>query len=348
MTIQAHFLEQAVACEKMGSPFTARLCRMFANNLTRRCKVSECLLDWPGDSSNRGDSVPLRMAAALHALVLSGRATKLAAVYPPDNPRASDADIWQAAEFAQLEQEDFILDWLKSPPQTNETARNAALKAGFHQLTALTGKPLVLSEVGASAGLNMNWDHYALNVKGQVFGPRAANLVLTPKWHGELPPDATPVVQGKQGCDIQPIDATDADQQLRLLAYIWPDQPERAKRLKQAFACLAEHPVDLVKSDALIWLQSRLRDIRLGAVHVIYHSVAWQYLDVKARQTGEDMINAAGHAATPDAPLARLCMESDGGQSGAALTLQIWPDGRLQNLGRADFHGRWVKWDGVG
>jgi hypothetical protein len=40
-------------------------------------------------------------------------------------------------------------------------------------------------------------------------------------------------------------------------------------------------------------------------------------------------------------------MESDGdvrGQKGAALTLRLWPCDLRIDLGRADFHGRWIDW----
>jgi hypothetical protein len=26
------------------------------------------------------------------------------------------------------------------------------------------------------------------------------------------------------------------------------------------------------------------------------------------------------------------------------LTLQLWPGGQLHDVGRADFHGRWISW----
>jgi hypothetical protein len=45
-----------------------------------------------------------------------------------------------------------------------------------------------------------------------------------------------------------------------------------------------------------------------------------------------------------NAPLAWFGMEADELRDGAALTLRIWPGYHRIMLGRADFHGRWVKW----
>jgi hypothetical protein len=39
-------------------------------------------------------------------------------------------------------------------------------------------------------------------------------------------------------------------------------------------------------------------------------------------------------------------MEGDGDRESAAITLTIWPEGEDRLIGRADFHGRWVRWTG--
>lgn len=56
------FLVQAKACDSLGSPFTARLCRAVAARLDRQTEVGETILSWPGDVGPSGDSVPLRLA----------------------------------------------------------------------------------------------------------------------------------------------------------------------------------------------------------------------------------------------------------------------------------------------
>jgi hypothetical protein len=94
------------------------------------------------------------------------------------------------------------------------------------------------------------------------------------------------------------------------------------------------------------WLKTRLSKRFSGSTHVIFHTIAWQYLPKSLQEQGEQLIAEAGQQATHDAPLARLSLEADGGHDGASLTLQIWPTGQKQEIGRADFHGRWVKWRG--
>ena len=82
-------------------------------------------------------------------------------------------------------------------------------------------------------------------------------------------------------------------------------------------------------------------------MHIIQHTVAWQYFPAHAQHRGTALIEAAGARATPETPLAWMQMETDGdttGAIGAALTLRLWPGDLTLHLGRADFHGRWVKW----
>ena len=51
--------------------------------------------------------------------------------------------------------EPFLLASLDSAPQTNEVRRSAVLIEAGHWLTARCGLPLMQSDMGASAGLNL-------------------------------------------------------------------------------------------------------------------------------------------------------------------------------------------------
>jgi hypothetical protein len=64
-----------------------------------------------------------------------------------------------------------MLEWTQAPPQNNEVRRSAALIAGAQVALEHFQRPIVLSELGASAGLNLMWKHYALDIACQVTGP---------------------------------------------------------------------------------------------------------------------------------------------------------------------------------
>lgn len=216
--------------------------------------------------------------------------------------------------------------------------RSAPLIAAAHWLTAHFGLPLVLSELGASAGLNLLWDNYALQIGDRTFGSADPALTLTPDWTGSVPPLAPPTILDRRGTDLNPLDpVTD---RLRLLSYIWPDQPDRIARTRTALDLAARLRPTVDRADAADWLETRLAHPAPGALHLVFHTVAWQYFPPATQTRALAALETAG----TESPVARLSMEADGQSPGAALTLTFWPGGKTVPLGRADFHGRWIDW----
>jgi len=126
--------------------------------------------------------VALRLAGALNSLVLQGKDQNLTAVYPPNQP--SKSALWSAVNHAMHTHATHLINWMSSAPQTNEIRRSNALIPGFHLVAQQTKHPLILSEIGASAGLNLNWDLYAMEIGGQIWGPADATVRLTPAVKG--------------------------------------------------------------------------------------------------------------------------------------------------------------------
>jgi hypothetical protein len=197
------FSAQADACENLGSPFTAMLLRQVALNLSEDHPVGAHLHGWPSYDTLRSGAVALRLAGAMHSVVLLEMDDGLAAVYPPN--QVDDDTLWRAVEQAMRAHHEHIIGWMESPPQTNEIRRSNALIPGFHLIAKETGLPLVMSEIGASTGLNLNWDIFAMEIDGQVWGAADAKVRLTPEWRGPLPPLADIEVLDREGCDIKPL-----------------------------------------------------------------------------------------------------------------------------------------------
>jgi len=161
-----------------------------------------------------------------------------------------------------------------------------------------------------------------------------------------VPPDVEISVAERAGCDLNPLDPTNSQDRERLFSYIWADQTDRLQRTEAALNLAVDNGLSVERTDAIDWLKLRLAVPRPGKLHVIYHTVAWQYFPETLKAKGEALIAEAGARATAEAPLARLQMEADDIRDGASLSLQIWPGGESQEIGRADFHGRWIKWRG--
>ncbi len=343
MTLARAFADQSISCSRLGSPFMGRLFDMLAHHWPRGSRLDRYFATFDGDIGPAGASLPLRLAGGLHALVLKGSTPDLAEVYPPNE--VTDDKLRDAVIHSLHADQDFLLDWVTSAPQTNEVRRSAALMAGAAVVNSHFPLPLWLSELGASGGLNMMWDHFELLLPETRLYARAPVLSLQPRWQGALPPLRLPRIAGRAGVDLNPLDPQKPDDLLRMTAFLWPDQPERLA-LTRAAASVMDAPID--KGDAIDWLYARLHGAPEGHVHLIQHTVAWQYFPQPAQDRGRSMIEAAGAKATADTPLAWLSLETDGdtkGAKGAALVLRLWPGDLWLPLGRADFHGRWVQWD---
>lgn len=344
MTLEAALRDQAATCTRMDSPFMGRLLNILADHWDRDGALGRAMATYTGDIGPAGHSLPLRIAGGLHALVLKGQDTALAAVYPPHD--ADDATLEQAVLSALKTHENALIDWTTSAPQTNEVRRSAALIAMAHVALSHFNRPIVLSELGASAGLNLMWDRFALRTGEVHHGPKDAALTLSPDWTGPTPPPAHPQVVDRLGVDLNPLNPKDPTDLLRLTAYLWADQPHRLT-LTRAAAAVSAGKVE--KGDAINWLAHRLEAAPEGHMHIIQHTVAWQYFPPDAQARGTALIEQAGARATRETPLAWLQMETDGdstGAIGAALTLRLWPGDVTLRLGRADFHGRWINWTG--
>jgi hypothetical protein len=105
--------------------------------------------------------------------------------------------------------------------QTNETSRALAwLWPAALAARSDPARPIVLADIGASAGLNLVADHLPAIWEQ----PDGAAVPVTP-----LPP-----IIGRTGFDSRPVDARDDDQARWLRACVWPGQRSRIERLEAA------------------------------------------------------------------------------------------------------------------
>lgn len=343
--LKAAFAVQAQACADLGSPFMARLMQDLPGLIAPGSALARRFEGWQGDLGPSGASLPLRLAGGLHYLALTGRAPGLTAVWPPAAGAGQAAAVTAEVAAALQAGDDFLTDWVSHAPQTNEVGRSAVLLAASALVAVWAGLPLQVSELGASAGLNMNFARYALEVQGNLTGDPAADLVLRPAWSGQVPqPGPVPVAEAR-GVDLNPLSpATDG---VRLLSYVWPDQAARLARMRAALAIAARHPPAVDRGDAAGWLEARLARPWPGRCHLVCHTIAFQYFPPQTQARIEAAMTAAGTAATPDAPLAWLAMEADAVKGSAGLVLRLWPGNLRITLGRAGFHGQEVAWAGM-
>ncbi|MEM7239940.1 MAG: DUF2332 family protein, partial [Pseudomonadota bacterium] len=230
LPIRDAFAVQAAACTRLGSPFTGLIIGLLGSGLDRSSQTGRRVLDWPGPPDATGDALALRLAGAFRALVNTGRLPDLARLYPPER-MPEVGTLREALMVALAEADSEIAAFLDFAPQTNEVARSAVLYPGFVTIGRETGLPLELYELGASAGLNLFPDRYCVTLGSREFGPKEAGVRLAPLWSGNELDGPPPVIVGRRGCDLNPLDLTNEEERARMRAYIWPDQPDRLTRI---------------------------------------------------------------------------------------------------------------------
>lgn len=342
--IRDHFLAQAKACDGLGSPFTAKLCRALAKALDANTRTGQAVLGWPGDA--RADGLSLRLCGALHALVLTGADERLTQLYPPN--QTSEDEIAAVLPGAIARSDERIVAGLAGAPQTNEIARSAMLLPGFLTVARETGLPMDLCEIGASAGLNLLFDSFHYRYGDAEWGDPASPVRLAPEVRGRaVPLNGEINVRHRAGCDIAPVDFADAAARLRLRSFIWADQAARLARLDAALSLAEKVRPLLVKADAANFVENALASRQQGGAFVLYHSIMWQYLPRATKDAITATLERAGRQATANAPIARLRMEPrDPTNNWAVLSLTLWPDGETRRLAHCDYHGRWIEWVG--
>ena len=341
-----NFRRQAEWCERLGSPFTALVCRVLHERLTEDSGFGSRLLNWPG--APQADAIALRACGALNLLAREGHPA-LAPLYPP-NPPPSPQEFWRGAQSAIADLDARLTRFLDSAPQTNEVARSAALLPGYLEIARRAGLPLSIREIGASAGLNLLFDRYFYAYGPFAWGPPDAKVTIPCEWRGKAEALAGAVeVAERRGCDLNPIDAGSSAARARMLAYIWPDQAARLARAQAALDVAAEENIRVEAIDAADFAARELRAGAPGRALVLAHTIFWQYLPRAAKTAIRAAIAGAAERATRASPFAWLRLEAEAEERrGAILRLSLWPHGPIdETLALASFHGQWIEWHGV-
>jgi hypothetical protein len=341
-TLARRFRFQARACAALGSPLYGDLMERAAADVESGGPVLDVIAGHEDDPGEH--ALALRLFGGVHRLALEGRAPGVAAHFPSTGGDADAAAAWPAILDVMRAEATRLRAGLAVAPQTNEVGRSAALLVGFHTVAAETGRSLRLLEVGASAGLNLRWDHYRYDVDPTPVGDVDSPVRFPAGWfEGAWSQPRTAVVAERRGCDVAPIDPAVAEGRHRLLSFVWPDQRERFDRLVAALDVAARVEASVEAGDACDWLRARVNERVDDMATVVFHSIFVPYLSDASRARLRATIEEAGRRAHAGAPFAWLRMES-AGQPYAEVRLTLWPGGGERLLATAGFHGPPVRW----
>lgn len=332
-----------------GKPLAAALMESLARVLPRSGPVFVCIEHWPGDLAS--DGVIFRLNAGLHALALSEQAEGLAGLYRDGlllPPALLDRTLAQALSCHA----EALLGWLAHPTQTNEVARVAGLVAALLELGRERAMPCEVLELGASAGLNLNFPRYAVRLGAVAACAPESEVMLSPEWRGRWAAAGELAITSVRGVDLHPLDvALPADRE-SLRAYIWPGEAGRAQRLEAAIGIARRHPPIVEADRASAWLAAQLAAAQpAGTRRVVFHSMVLQYADASERAAIDAAFAAAGARATADSPLARIGIEWRGDRGAVEIRITRWEggadDGESHIAAHCHPYGEWIDWRGL-
>jgi hypothetical protein len=342
--IEEGIAQQAEHAARNGAPGTGSVCRAMIALALSDTACGRKIREWPLQVIE--SAMPLRLAGGLHDLFRRGIEPDLGAVYRGETTEQAVVDAM--VSDIVVRHDAALLPWFDSPPQTNEAGRSASFVAALHYLASRVVPNFELNEIGSSAGMNLLIDRYCYDLGGVISGPKDAPVTIKPQWSGPPPPADTFTITAVRGCDIHPIDVRDDAAANRLMAYIWPEMPERFTRMQAGIAMIRARAVDLMQADAADFVEARLAQPQShGTTRVLMHSIVWQYLPDTVQRRIQTAMAESGLKATAEKPLAWISLETNRATFRHELKLRYWPDGgESVTLGEAHAHGVWVNWAG--
>jgi hypothetical protein len=231
--------------------------------------------------------------------------------------------------------------------QTNEVGRCSYLFPAFVSAAmAMDEQALDLIEIGTSAGLLLNWDHYAYQYNdGEILGDRHSTVQLKSEVRGRsLPPlrPKAPAVSSRLGIDLHTIDVRDEAERLWLQSLVWPEQTDRACILEAAIELQRAYPVRLVGGDGLDLLPAAITELSGTGIPCVFHTATLNQLSAEDRAYLSDVLAELGKTRN----LVWISAELGSMPLVVALEMTIWRNGSRYHhvLARAHPHGRWLEW----
>ncbi len=252
---------------------------------------------------------------------------------------------WDDVRSALADQRDWLARFLaEQAVQTNEVQRCWALLPAF--LSLGDERPLELIELGASAGLNLVWDRYRYEYGAGSWGN--GPLVLAGEERAPVPAGLlgrAPRIVRRRGIDLHPLDPA-SEQDARLLeCFVWADQPERLRRLREALAIAAADPPQIVAGDYVDLLPSLLADRDPAALTVVFQTVSTVYLEADRYAALRRVVDAA------EPPVAWLSTrrhseEELALEGGWELEARRPEEPAARLVASMGYHGQWLEWRG--
>lgn len=322
------------------SPFYEHLARAIAEDDALLQLAAHC---------RQGQPMPNLFLASVHFLLLGNSDHPLTAYYPSLNGFENKALPFALfKEFCLSHAQEIITLQQTKIVQTNAINRTAYLLPIIFSLFE-RGISINIVDIGASAGLNLNFDQYAYQyINGKRFG-RSPVIIESEIRGGKLPKIEPAIrINRKTGVDQNPLDLHLEENARWLQALIWPDRKNRFERMEQAIALAKRVDIHLVQGysaeDFKTILLQQEKDLPL----VVYHTHVLYQFTAEGRTQFRQMLDEIGS----ERDLYYLAAEAasilpyDYGMSGILVELTTYKQGTKNSrlMARTNGHASWIDW----
>ena len=320
-----------------SSPLYEQLSRAIAKDPELLSLAARC---------RKGERIPNLLFAAVHYLLLKGFSHPVSRFYK------SLGGSFDGREDPYPEFQSFCSQHVESirqliavrMVQTNEVSRCAGLMPAFATASKkVPDQSLYLVDIGASAGLNLFWDHYGYKYGeliecGDRKSPVQINCVLKGTKVPPLPA-SFPRVAGRVGLDLHPLDVRGSDDALWLRALIWPEHEARADLLRKAIEVVRQQPLKLLAGNGVDLLRGILSTVPTDSVLCIVR------IFTQLSQEDRDRLSALILEYSTKRDVITISLRRHGGDdSEIRLTSFIKGNRTDEGLAYLQNHGEWIEW----
>lgn len=295
-----------------------------------------------------GQPEPELLLAAVHFLLLEDPTHPLARFYPScGGETSSEHPVPEFREFC-VTNEDALRSIIATRRcQTNEVGRSAVLLPSFEYVArSANSRTLAQIEIGASAGLNLNWDRYRYEFStAPPVGPPTAPVTITTDVRGETQPplpDTFPTVVHRRSIDLNTVDVEDEADGRWLHALIHPNQEHRHDQLKGALEVARENPPPLIEGDALNKLPEQLAEAPDDATLTVFSThVLYQLEDDTVRA-----LRSLLQSHSSEQPIYWLTVDPNKDLGTPTYRVVVFDDETVTESQLAQFesYGTWLRW----
>lgn len=232
--------------------------------------------------------------------------------------------------------------------QTNEINRSAVLLPAFATLQQqLDDRPILIVDVGASAGLNLLWNRFTYNYSGHQLCLPASDpaTVLSCEIKGATPPLSLDVTRfvAPVGIELNPVDVTDPEATEWLVSLTWPEQTARMRTLNSALTLAAQNPPTILAGRAEDHLANVVAETPPGQ-HLCF-VFSWSIYQIFGSPRGRERLAGTLTELSEIRPLHEISIGHFGHDT-PRMIMASYDGGvsRSDVMAHCDVYGTWLDW----